>query len=126
MDIKTVFLNGDLEEEIYVKQSEGFVVQGQEQKIWRLVKSLYGMNQALKQWHEKFDNVMLSNDFRIDECDECIYLKSIPSGYIMLCLSVDDMLIIGSNKDIIQQTKNMLNSQFDMKDMGLPDVILGI
>ena len=84
------------------------------------------MNQALKQWHEKFDNVMLSNDFRIDECDECIYLKSIPSGYIMLCLSVDDMLIIGSNKDIIQQTKNMLNSQFDMKDMGLPDVILGI
>lgn len=101
MDVKTVFLNGDLEEEIYVKQSEGFVVQGQEQKIWRLVKSLYEMKQAPKQWHEKFDNLMLSNDFRINECDECIYVKSIPSRYILLCLYVDDMLIIGINKDII-------------------------
>ena len=69
---------------------------------------------------------MMSNDFRINECDKCIYFKSTPSGYILLLLYMDDMLIIGSNKDIIQQTKTMLNSQFNLKDMGLADVILGI
>ncbi|KAL1225866.1 Retrovirus-related Pol polyprotein from transposon TNT 1-94 [Cardamine amara subsp. amara] len=126
MDVKTAFLNGDLEEEIYMKQPEGFVVPGQEHKVCRLVKSLYGLKQAPKQWHEKFDNVMMSNGFNINECDKCIYIKVTPSGYILLCLYVDDMLIIGSNNDIIQQTKNMLSSQFDMKDMGLADVILGI
>lgn len=72
MDVKIAFLNGDLEEEIYVKQSEGFVVKGQEQKVRRLLKSLYGLKQAPKQWHEKLGNVMMSNDFRINECDKCI------------------------------------------------------
>lgn len=126
MDVKTAFLNGDLEEEIYMKQPEGFVVPGQEHKVCRLVKSLYGLKQAPKQWHEKFDNMMLSNGFSTNECDKCIYYKCTPSGYISLCLYVDDMLIIGSNKDIIQQTKNMLSGHFDMKDLGLADVILGI
>ncbi|CAA7023934.1 unnamed protein product [Microthlaspi erraticum] len=126
MDVKTAFLNGDLEEEIYMKQPEGFVTPGQEHKVCKLVKSLYGLKQAPKQWHEKFDHVMMSNGFSINECDKCIYVKNTPSGYVLLCLYVDDMLIMGSNKDIIQQTKNMLKSQFDMKDMGLADVILGI
>ena len=56
MDVKTTFLNGELEEEIYMKQPEGFVLQGQEQKVCKLIKSLYGLKQAPKQWHKKFDN----------------------------------------------------------------------
>ena len=126
MDVKTAFLNGDLEEEIYMKQPEGLVVPGQEHKVCRLVKSLYGLKQAPKQWHEKFDNVMMSNGFSINECDKCIYFKNTPHGYVLLGLYVDDMLIIGSNKDMVSQTKNMLSSKFEMKDMGLADVILGI
>ena len=59
MDVKTAFLNGDLNEEIYMEQPEGFSASGQEMKVCRLVKSLYGLKQAPKQWHEKFDNVML-------------------------------------------------------------------
>ena len=55
MDVKTAFLNGDLEEEIYLEQPEGFIVPGQEQKVCRLIKSLYGLKQAPKQWHAKFD-----------------------------------------------------------------------
>jgi len=109
-----------------MKQSEGFVVPRQEHKVCRLVKSLYGLKQAPKQWHEKFASVMMSNGFSINECDKCINVKSTRNAYVLLCLYVDDMLILGSTKDIIQQTKNMLHSQFDMKDMGLADVILGI
>ncbi|RVW12910.1 Retrovirus-related Pol polyprotein from transposon TNT 1-94 [Vitis vinifera] len=100
MDVKTAFLNGDLDEEIYMEQPEGFSAPGQEKKVCKLVKSLYGLKQAPKQWHEKFDNVMLSHGFKINECDN------------------DDKMITS--------TKNMLNSRFDMKDMELADVILGI
>ena len=75
MDVKTAFLNGDLEEEIYMEQPEGCIVPGQEKKVCRLVKSLYGLKQAPKQWHEKFDNVMMASGFKINECDKCVYVK---------------------------------------------------
>ncbi|KAL0322288.1 UNVERIFIED_CONTAM: Retrovirus-related Pol polyprotein from transposon TNT 1-94 [Sesamum calycinum] len=126
MDVKTAFLNGELDEEIYMEQPEGFVVPGQEKKVCRLVKSLYGLKQAPKQWHEKFDRTMLSNGFKINECDKCVYVKSTQHSFIIVCLYVDDMLIMGSNRDIILTTKKMLTKHFDMKDMGLADVILGI
>ncbi|KAK4389523.1 Retrovirus-related Pol polyprotein from transposon TNT 1-94 [Sesamum angolense] len=126
MDVKTIFLNGELDEEIYMEQPEGFVVPGQEKKVCRLVKSLYGLKQAPKQWHEKFDRTMLSNGFKINECDKCVYVKSTQHSFIIVCLYVDDMLIMGSNRDIILTTKKMLTKHFDMKDMGLADVILGI
>ncbi|GJR29762.1 retrotransposon protein, putative, ty1-copia subclass [Tanacetum coccineum] len=117
---------GDLEEEIYMNQPEGFIAPGQEGKVCRLVKSLYGLKQAPKQWHQKFDHTMLESGFKINECDKCVYVKDTSSGYVILCLYVDDMLIIGSNDKMIKSTKDMLKSKFDMKDMGLADVILGI
>ncbi|GJU61096.1 retrotransposon protein, putative, ty1-copia subclass [Tanacetum coccineum] len=126
MDVKTAFLNGDLEEEIYMNEPEGFVAPGQEGKVCRLVKSLYGLKQAPKQWHQKFDHTMLESGFKINECDKCVYVKDTSAGYVILCLYVDDMLIVGSNDKIIRSTKDMLKSKFDMKDMGLADVILGI
>ena len=70
MDVKTAFLNGELDEEIYMEQPEGFNVPGQENKVCKLVKSLYGLKQAPKQWHEKFDKEMLSSGFKINECDK--------------------------------------------------------
>ena len=76
MDVKTAFLNRDLEEEIYMEQPEGCVVPGQERKVCRLVKSLYGLKQAPKKWHEKFDSVMMNNRFKINECDKCVYVKN--------------------------------------------------
>jgi hypothetical protein len=69
---------------------------------------------------------MMSNGFRINECDKCVYVKNTTSGYVIVCLYVDDMLIMGSNNDIIKATKRMLNRKFDMKDLGVVDVILGI
>ncbi|KAL6318546.1 hypothetical protein AAG906_000624 [Vitis piasezkii] len=79
-------------------------------KFVNLVKSLYGLKQASKQWHEKFDNVMLSHGFKINECDKCVYVKDTEHGYVIVCLYVDDMLIVGSDDKMITSTKNMLNS----------------
>ena len=111
MDAKTAFLN-ELNKKIYMEQLEGFIVPGQEKKVCRLVKSLYGLKQAPKQWHEKFDNAMMSNGFRINECNKCLYIKDTANGYVIMCLYVNDMLIIGSNNDIIKATKRMLTNEF--------------
>ena len=123
MDVKTSFLNGDLDEEIYMEQPEGFISPRQEKKVCRLVKSLYGLKQTLKHWHQKFHSVMLANDLKINECDKCVYVKDTENGYVILCLYVDNMLIIGSDDKMVKSTKAMLNTRFDMKDMGLADVI---
>jgi len=63
MDVKTAFLNGGIEKEIYMLQPEGCIVPGQKIKVCKLLKSLYGLKQALKQWYEKFNRVVLSDGF---------------------------------------------------------------
>jgi hypothetical protein len=126
MDVKTAFLNGDLEEEIYMEQPLGFVVKGQENKVCRLKKSLYGLKQAPKQWFEKFNNTVLSFGFVSNGSDTCVYTKVFGDNCVIICLYVDDMLILGTSMDVICETKTFLSSQFEMKDMGEVDVILGI
>ena len=126
MDVKIAFLNGDFDEEIYMEQLEGFIVPGQEKKACWLVKSLYGLKKTPKQCHEKFDSVMMTNGFKINECNKCVYVKNTKHGSVIICLYVDDMLIMGSNNEVIKTTKKMLNNKFNMKDLGVADVILGI
>nr|KAJ0228400.1 hypothetical protein LSAT_V11C100031650 [Lactuca sativa] len=119
MDVKTIFLNGDLDEEIYMKQPEGFVMPGNEHKVYKLKKSLYGLKQAPKQWHQKFDDVVLSNSFALNQANKCVYRKFDTSGKgVMICLYVDDMLIFGTDLDEVYKTKKFLSSSFDMKYMG--------
>ncbi|GJR88283.1 retrovirus-related pol polyprotein from transposon TNT 1-94 [Tanacetum coccineum] len=69
---------------------------------------------------------MLESGFKINKCDKCVYVKDTNNGCVILCLYVDDMLIIGGNEKMIKSAKDLLKSMFDMKDMGLADVILGI
>ena len=126
MDVKTAFLNGELEEEIYMEQPEGFVVPGYEKKVCRLLKSLYGLKQAPKQWHEKFDRTLISAGFCVNEADKCVYYRFSGTVGVMLCLYVDDILLLGTNIDVINDVKSFLSKNFDMKDLGEADVILNI
>nr|KYP54754.1 Retrovirus-related Pol polyprotein from transposon TNT 1-94 [Cajanus cajan] len=127
MDVKTVFLNSDLEEEIYINQLEGFIEPGMENKVCKLVKSLYGLKQAPKQCHDKFDQVVSSYGFQFNNSDKCVYVKQFDdNSCVILCLYVDDILIFGSNLHVINDVKSFLSSNFEMKDLGLVDVILGI
>ena len=126
MDVKTAFLNGELEEEIYMDQPKGCMVPRDEQKVCRLVKSLYGLKQAPKQWHNKLDHVLISNGFSINDGDKCIYSKVENNSCIIICLYVDGMLIFGTNLQVLIDTKSFLRSKFDMKDLGEVEVIIGI
>ncbi|KAL2236675.1 UNVERIFIED_CONTAM: Retrovirus-related Pol polyprotein from transposon TNT 1-94 [Sesamum indicum] len=124
MDVKTTFLHGDLEEEIYMVQPEGY--NGDDQQVCRLKKSLYGLKQAPRQWYIKFDNFMLEIGFSRCNADHCCYVKRFDEFFIILLLYVDDMLIAGSNVKEINRLKDQLSRKFDMKDLGEARQILGM
>jgi hypothetical protein len=105
INVKTAFLNGDLDKEVYMDQPEGFVLPGNERKVCKLVKSLYGLKQALKQWHEKFDTVILANGFKQNGADKCVYSKFIVEYGVIVCLYVNDILIFGINMLGVCETK---------------------
>ena len=89
----------------------------------KLKKSLYGLKQAPKQWYEKFYKTILSFWFIVDDLDACVYTKVEHEKCVIICLYVDDMLIIGTHLEVINQTKRFLESKFEMKDLGEVNVI---
>nr|GEW14771.1 zinc finger, CCHC-type [Tanacetum cinerariifolium] len=125
MDVKTTFLNGKLEEEVYMNQPQGFIMPANENMVFKLIKSLYGLKQAPKQWHQKFDKVVLSNGYLLNQTDKCVYRKFDKSSKgVIICLYVDNMPIFGTDQVHVDLTKEFLSSRFSMKDMREDDVIL--
>ena len=124
MNVKIAFLNGDLEKQIYKEQLEGCVVLGKKKNVCRLVKLLYGLKQAPKQWHNKFDHVLVTNGYSINVVDKCIYNKYEDNTCVVICLYVDEMLIFGTSLKVVCETKKFLGSKFDMKDLGEAEMIL--
>jgi ATP-binding cassette subfamily B (MDR/TAP) protein 1 len=115
MDVKTAFLHGDLDEEIYMVQPEGFEKTRKEHLVCKLKKSLYGLKQAPRQWYKKFDSFMTSHEYTKTDADHCVYVKTFRGDkFIILLLYVDDML------------KKELSKFFDMKNLGPAKQILGM
>ena len=90
------------------------------------VKSIYGLKQAPIDWHKKFDETVLGFEFLVNESDKCVYYKVRGNECVIVCLYVDDILLFGTNIEIINETKSFLKMHFEMKDMGEASVILGI
>ncbi|KAM1561755.1 hypothetical protein ACFX1Z_004844 [Malus domestica] len=126
MDVKTAFLNGDLYEDIFMVQPPGFVKRGKEDMVCKLQKSIYGLKQASRQWFLKFDQVVTSHGFIENKMDDCIYLKIRGSRFIFLVLYVDDILLASSDRQLLNETKHMLSTNFEMKDLGEAYYVLGI
>jgi hypothetical protein len=126
MDVKTTFLNGELKEEIYMDQPDRFIANGQEKNVCKLLKSLYGLKQAPKQWHEKFDKTLTSAGFVMNEADKYVYYRFGAGEGVIMCFYVDDILTFRNNESIIKKVKDFLSSNFEMKDLGVADVILNI
>jgi hypothetical protein len=126
MDVKTTFLHGYLEEQIYMKQPKGYVLKGKKELVCKMKKSLYGLKQSPRMWYQKFDNYMLGLGFTRSKEDHYVYFKLIGDHLIYLVLYVDDMLLIGNKKEIIQDLKTHLSSKFDMKYLGASNFILGM
>ena len=99
MDVKTTFLHGDLEEEIYITQPYGFKVDGKENWVCKLNKSLYGLKQSPRQWYKRFDQFMIGQNYTRSSFDHYVYFCKLQDGsFIYLLLYVDDMLIASRNQ----------------------------
>lgn len=124
--MKNIFLHSELKEEIYMLQLEGFVEKGKENLVCKLNKSLFGLLQVLKYWYKRFDYFIISLRYSRLDLDHCTYYKRFnDNNFIMLLLYVNDMLVIGPNKDRVKKLKAFLTREFDM-DLGPANKILGM
>jgi hypothetical protein len=106
MDVKTTFLHGYLEEEIYMKQPKSFAVKGKKELVCKLNKSLYGLNQSPRMWYQTFDTYILGLGFVRSRDDHCVYSKQVGGHFIYVVLYVDDVLLVGNNMDVIKEVKS--------------------
>ena len=126
MDVKTAFLNGNIEEELYMMQPKGFVDPKDADKVCKLQRSIYGLKQASRSWNLRFDEVIKGFGFFQTYGEACIYKKVSGSSVAFLILYVDDILLIGNDTELLKSVKDYLNSKFSMKDLGEAAYILGI
>jgi len=126
MDVKTAFLNGNLTEDMYMMQPEGFVDPKNVGKVCKLQKSIYGLKQASRSWNIHFDEVVKGFGFIKNEEEACVYKKVSGSSVVFLILYVDDILLIGNNIPMLESVKTSLKNSFSMKDLGEAAYILGI
>jgi hypothetical protein len=120
LDVKTAFLYGELEETIYMHQLKGFIVEGKEDHVCQLRRSLYGLKQSPKQWYKSFDCFMVGYGYTRSSYDSCVYYMQLSDGsFIYLLLYVDGILIAAKNMLEIKKLKSLLSDEFEMKDLGV-------
>ncbi|KAL0559330.1 hypothetical protein IC582_003938 [Cucumis melo] len=126
MDVKISFLNGNLEETIYMQQPKGFKTPNQEQKVCKLNHSIYGLKQASRSWNIRFDTAIKSYGFDQIIDEPCVYKRIINNSVAFLVLYIDDILLIGNDVGLLIDIKQWLAAQFQMKDLGEAQFVLGI
>ncbi|KAL9250922.1 Retrovirus-related Pol polyprotein from transposon RE1-like protein [Drosera capensis] len=124
MDVKNVFLNGNLFEEVYIKPLPGY--DHPPNKVCRLQKTLYGLKQAPRAWYVKFHSTLGQLGFTTSSYDSALSIKMSSAGIILLLLYVNDMIITDDNIYNIQKVKEFLSAQFEMKDLGMVSYFLGM
>lgn len=122
-DIKTAFLNGKLDEEIYMKQPEGFQVGD---KVCRLHKAIYGLKQAARMWNIAIDEVLHACGFKVSTADPCLYYKRNETEETYLIMHVDDLLIASNTVEHINLVEKHISSFFELKNLGEPRNFLSV
>ncbi|GJR70922.1 ribonuclease H-like domain, reverse transcriptase, RNA-dependent DNA polymerase [Tanacetum coccineum] len=126
LDVKSAFLHGDLKEEVYVTQPEGFITRQDQGKVYRLIKALYGLRQAPRAWNIKLDNTLKSLDFKKCALEQAIYTKTSKDSTLLIGVYVDDLIITGTPKKEIDKFKAQMEEKIEMSDLGLLAYYLGI
>lgn len=126
VDAKTAFLNGKLEEIIYMKQPPGFVSEGNENKVCILKKSLYGLKQAARSWNQALHDVLVKSGFVQSKADPCLYFQEENQLYTYIIIYVDDMSIISKSEAAIGKTTEILKAHFKIQNLGNIKYYLGL
>ena len=116
MDVKSAFLNGELEEEIYMRVPPGH--NSPPGVVWKLNKALYGLKQASREWYKKLSTEIKSIGFRRSSVDHCVFYKNQDNDLLIIAVYVDDMMILSNKLNLVNETKRDLASRFEMTDLG--------
>ncbi|CAL8989009.1 unnamed protein product, partial [Prunus brigantina] len=127
LDVKSAFLNGILEEEVYVDQPEGFVVKGSESKVYKLHKALYGLKQAPRAWYSEIDGYFAECGFTKSQSEATLYVKTRGEASILIVsIYVDDIVYTGNNHEMLEEFKQDMMEKYEMTDLGLLHHFLGM
>ncbi|KAG1337790.1 Retrotransposon protein [Cocos nucifera] len=127
LDVQSAFLNGDLEEVVYVRRSEGFEIKGKKEKVYRLEKVLYDLKQAPRAWYSKINNHFIKNGFECSKNEPTLYKKCQGMTEILIvCIYVDDMIFTGNSISMMESFKVDMMSTFAMTDLGKMKYFLGM
>nr|GEZ81787.1 putative ribonuclease H-like domain-containing protein [Tanacetum cinerariifolium]GFA32838.1 putative ribonuclease H-like domain-containing protein [Tanacetum cinerariifolium] len=126
MDVKSAFLYETIKEEVYVYQPLGFEDPDYPDKVYKVVKALYGLHQAPRAWYETLANYLLENGFQMGKIDQTLFIKW-KKGYILLVqIYVDDIIFGSTNKDLCKAFEKLMKDKFQMSSMGELTFFLGL
>jgi hypothetical protein len=125
MDVKTTFLNGEIEEEVYIEYVDSFVIHKKESHVCRLNKAMYELKQAPRAWYSRIDGHLMSLGFNKNVVDLDLYYKTINGEFLILVPYVDDLFLTGI-ESLIVECKYVLASEFEIKDLGMMLYFLGL
>lgn len=126
IDVKTAYLNGDLTEEIYMKQPQHFVDKNFRSKVLRLRKSIYGLKQSGREWNFKLDSVLKKMKFVACKNEPCLYKGKMDSNLVLIVVYVDDIIIGCSEISVVHRVKQMIANEFEVSDKGKLHHFLGM
>jgi hypothetical protein len=125
IDVKTTFLNGEIDEEVYIEQPKGFMIQDEKTHVCRLKKAMYGLKQAPRAWYKNMDGFSMSLGFNKNIVDPNLYYHIVGNECLILVLYVDDLFLIDLER-LIVECKRALNSELKLKDLGMMHYFLGL
>lgn len=126
MDVKSAFLNGYIDEEVYVEQPIGYEVPDKEHLVYKLKKALYGLKQAPRAWYARIDSYFMKKGFNKSPSEPTLYVQHIGNDILIVCLYVDDLLYTGKSKDLMEKFQAEMKQEFEMSDLGLMHYFLGV
>ncbi|GJU09700.1 retrovirus-related pol polyprotein from transposon TNT 1-94 [Tanacetum coccineum] len=126
MDVKTAFLNGELKEEVYVSQPEGFVDQDNPSHVYKLKKALYGLKQAPRAWYDMLSSFLISQHFSKGAVDPTLFTRKAGNDLLLVQIYVDDIIFASTNTALCNEFANLMTTKFKMSMMGQMSFFLGL
>ncbi|GJR00959.1 ribonuclease H-like domain-containing protein [Tanacetum coccineum] len=126
MDVKSAFLYGTIEEEVYVTQPPGFKDPDHPDKVYKVVKALYGLHQAPRAWYETLANYLLENGFKRGKIDQTLFIKKQKGDILLVQVYVDDIIFGSTNKELCTGFEKLMKDKFQMSSMGELTFFLGL
>ena len=126
MDVKSAFLNGLIQEEVYVEQPPGFEIPDKPNHVYKLQKALYGLKQAPRAWYERLSNFLLEKEFSRGKVDTTLFIKRKHNDILLVQIYVDDIIFGSTNDSLCKEFSLDMQSEFEMSMMGELKYFLGL